>query len=120
MSPEAEARWSSGVVPDLSGTGAYLILVRGAADAERLPRGEMAVRFPYLTMKSAAADYAPAVLEFFEQRAVSTFNHACVEMFGITADVAPDELVDTMWCLVEAGQIEHTMEAPVYFRRVRR
>lgn len=49
-----------------------------------------------------------------------TFNRLGVELFDLTADVLFTTPVNTaLWRLVERGLIEHTMEAPVLFRRPR-
>lgn len=50
-----------------------------------------------------------------------TFNRICVELGDVTADVAFEKAPDhALWELVAQGAVEHTMTAPILFRRTRR
>lgn len=87
--------WVTGVgTADRSGIAAYVHLIRAADDPERKPRP-----------KGGQADKAPHIIERWDK----------------TADVMFTSVVnDALWALVDDGVIEHTMEAPILFRKTRR
>ena len=45
-----------------------------------------------------------------------TYNALCVEAADATADVAPDNAEAALWSMKAAGEVEHTIDAPVLWR----
>src|SRR6185369_15962018 len=110
---EIEPGWYTGCAPDTSGAFAYTVLIRAKGDPERKPRGQMTVRWPYKTMKATREQYVASLREHLTEREVAskapcTFNCLCVEMYGFTADVAPDPLLEALWDLTTAGEVAFT------------
>jgi len=108
---------------DRSGAAAaYVHLIRGADDPERAPRtrGPDRDAAPHLTLKRTTTidQWRARILAHMADRVPRTFNRIGVELCGLTADVLFSTPADpALWALVEAGDLELTMEAPILFRR---
>jgi hypothetical protein len=122
--PEPEPTWVTGQLPDLSGMAQYVVLIRASGDPDRLPR-ELMKRDTLATwrrtlMKQPMAEIAAALRQHLADGEPRTMNRAAVEMLDKTADLVggtPFEVA--LWHLVELGELEFTMQAPVLFRVVR-
>jgi len=115
--------WVFGAVADREGLAAYTHLVRAPGDPQRTPRpkGGHQDRAPHRTLaKRPAAELEELLLEGLADGEPRTFNRLGVEIFDLTADVLFTTPVNAaLWRLVDRGEIEHTLEAPVLFRRRR-
>lgn len=117
--------WDTGYpVPDDRRRG-YTHLIRSDDDPERSPRkGRKHPDYdpaPHRTLKrSTRAQVRERLLEVLGE-AELTFNTIAVRGWDLTADVVfSTQVNDVLWDLVEEDVLEHTMKAPILFRRVRR
>lgn len=129
ITPPADSvipEWVTGARVDRSGMSAYLHLTRSPEDPERgdirlLPTElrDRGAEWLKGLMKSGAADWHAPILALLADNVARTFNRIGVELLDKTADVLfetpPDE---ALWALVGLGQVEHTMNTPVFFRLV--
>lgn len=122
--PTPETEWTSGPV-DRSGMFVYLHIVRGSDDparrqraTERADAGGDSQVWRKLFRKATTEQWRKAICDHLADGVPRTFNRIMVELADMTADVAFDKAPDrALWELVEAGTLEHTLEAPIYFRR---
>lgn len=123
---EAEAReqeviggeWWRGL-PCRDETACFTHLIWGPDDPERSPReARKGASLRWKTMNDATpAQWADAIVAHLEDGVPRTFNRLMVELFDVTSTVAFDENPDAgLWLAVEAGRLEYTPTAPVYFR----
>jgi hypothetical protein len=110
-----------GVPVDRTGPAQYIHLIRDLNDPERTERpiGGRVDRSPHLTLADVAvATCGDQILGLLADGRARTFNAIGVELLDHTADTLLGSPYDeALWQLVEAEQLEHTMEAPVLFRR---
>lgn len=110
-----------GMRVDRSGAGRYIHLIRGPDDPARSPRpkGGRADRAPHRTLsKLSVDDCAADIMRLLADGRPRTFNAIAVELRDHTADTfhrSPFERA--LWRLAEAGDLEHTLDAPILFRR---
>lgn len=112
---------------DRSGVAAYVIQIRAPGDPERRSREE---RHAALGVVGAAGEWktlAKVSVEAWADRfralladGPRTFNGLCVLAADTTADAAPEAAEDALWALKDAGEVEHTVDAPVLWRTVAR
>lgn len=119
------ADWWTGAVPDLSGSACYIIMIRAPGDPECPPKPKNHAerdKAPHLTLrKQEMADWKRAIAQLLGDGAARTFNSVCVTLCGLTADICGGEVPEeALWSLVEGGTVEHTAEAPILFRLVKR
>ncbi|MCC6810530.1 MAG: hypothetical protein IT381_24080 [Deltaproteobacteria bacterium] len=116
---EVTADWLTGVLPDRSGMGAYIILIRSPDDPERAPRQKGSDKAPHLTLrKQSIAKWRDAIAALLEDGRAVTFNAICLELAGLTADICLDEVPEhALWSLVEQGRVTYSTEAPILFRK---
>lgn len=112
--------WSTTPV-DRSGVCAYLHIIRAPGDPERSqrPRGGRQDRAPHRTVnKQGVAHWQDRIRAHLADGKPRTFNRIMVEIADLNADTvfqdAPDK---ALWSLVDAGEIQHTRNVPVYFRK---
>jgi hypothetical protein len=110
-----------GVPVDRTGPAQYVHLIRDLNDPERTERpiGGRVDRSPHLTLADVAVTTCcDEILGLLADGRARTFNAIGVELLDHTADTLLGSPYDeALWQLVEAEQLEHTMEAPVLFRR---
>lgn len=110
-----------GVSVDRTGIARYVHLIRGAHDPERSPRppGGRRDRQPHLTLSQVAVGTCEThILDLLADGTPRTFNAIGVELLDHTADTLLDSPYDlALWRLVANDQLEHTLEAPILFRR---
>jgi hypothetical protein len=111
---------STGWRPDLSGSAAYIIVVRGPNDPPEAPRGARAAPGRYLG--SRALEKGPwqpwtgPLLRALADGQPRTFNRISVELTGRTADVTfGGPIEEALWRLVEIEAVAFTLRAPVLF-----
>jgi hypothetical protein len=122
--PEPTPDFVRGIAVDRSEMGCYLHIIRGADDPERSPRPKGGVRdkAPHLTLRrtTTVEGWKTQIERLLEDGRPRTFNAIGVELLDQTADTLLDSPVDhALWSLVDAGALEHTLTAPVYFRLFR-
>jgi hypothetical protein len=102
----------------------YVHLVRAQGDPERSPRlGAKDPKSDTLAVwrrtlkKEAPESWEPRILELLADGRPRTFNEIGVTLLDKTADnlhqLPPDV---ALWSLVDRCEIEHTLEAPIFFR----
>lgn len=113
-------------VPDRTGLGAFVHLIRGPHDGQRESRearqGRLGVEVAarqWMTLTRGDVDAWKAAIEkLLGDGEPRTFNRIVLELTGgsMTADTAfgkdPD---DALWALVEDGVLWWTAEAPIHF-----
>jgi hypothetical protein len=113
--------FARGVPVDRTGPAQYVHLIRDLNDPERSERpiGGRVDRSPHLTLADVAVTTCrDEILGLLADGRARTFNAIGVELLDHTADTLLGSPYDeALWQLVEAEQLEHTMEAPVLFRR---
>jgi hypothetical protein len=120
--PEPMLEFARGVFVDRSGIAAYVHLIRGPRDPERSerPEGGRLDRAPHLTLAEIpVATCVDQILALLGDGKPRTFNAIGVELLDHTADTlfgSPYD--DALWLLVADGRLEHTLDAPIHFRRV--
>lgn len=117
--------WVTGQLPDLSGAAQYVVLIRAKGDPERLPRElmkrDMGAEWRRKLMKQPVLEIADALRQHLADGEARTMNRTAVEMIDKTADlVGGTPFEEALWHLVELGEVEFTMQAPVLFRLVRK
>jgi PAS domain-containing protein len=117
-----EPTWVTGQLPDLSGVAQYVIMIRAPGDPDRLPRELMKkdtlATWRRTLMKQPVEGIAEALRQHLDDGEPRTMNRAAVEMIDKTADlVGGTPFEDALWHLVERGELEFTMAAPVLFRK---
>lgn len=111
--------WLTGAIPDRSGALAYVEIFRHPDDPERTPRE---LRSRDVTrwrreLRAHASVWGPRLLQHLGDGAARTLNRLAVEVVDFTADVVlGTPLAEALWALVEAGAVEYTPQAPVFFR----
>jgi hypothetical protein len=109
-----------GVAVDRAGIAAYVHLIRGPQDPERSarPKGGRADRAPHLTLAEVALETCrEQILGLLSDGEPRTFNCIGVTLLDHTADTLFESPYDdALWQLVSEGRLEHTLEAPVFFR----
>jgi len=113
--------WVTGDIVNRNvGSNKYMHALRAKEDPERAPRvkgsTETAAWRKKLT-KSDLGEWRKKFLDLLSKEGPMTFNKLSVLTSGYTADITmrkdPDE---ALWSLVKDGLVEHTIEAPIYFR----
>lgn len=110
-----------GLIVERGGIAQYVHLIRGANDPERSERpvGGREDRAPHLTLAEVPVEVCrDRLLGLLVDGRPRTFNAMGVELLDHTADTlfgSPYD--DALWQLVAAGHLEHTLEAPILFRR---
>ena len=109
-----------GVPVDRSGMAQYLHIIRAADDPERSPRpaGGRKDRAPHRTLAEIPIAMCEAqMLGLLADGQARTFNRIGVELLDHTADtLIGSPYDDALWGLVERGELEHTLDAPILFR----
>lgn len=121
---EADPTWVTGQLPDLSGAAQYVTMIRAPGDPERLPRElmkrDMGAEWRRTLMKQPVGEIAAALRLHLADGEARTMNRLGVEMLDKTGDlVGGTPFEEALWQLVERGELEFTMQAPVLFRLVR-
>ena len=108
----------------------YAHIIRGADDPDRIDRarslggttrGDAKVASLAQLRKRGVAELGAEILQLLDDGRVRTFNRIAVELWDKTADLVFHEAPDhALWALVSSGDIEHTISAPILFRRKRR
>ncbi len=100
---------------------AYTHLIRSPDDPERSSRAARKGKetaWKASTASKMEPEWRTRIVALLEDDKPRTFNAICVELGDITADIgyatAPDK---ALWSLVAAGEVEHTVEAPIFFRK---
>lgn len=117
--------WVTGATVDRSGMAAYAHLVRAKGDPERgdirtLPEHlrDRAAAWRRTLAKSTVDEWKDPILAVLADGEPRTFNRIGVEVLDKTADVLFDMPPDhALWALVQERRIEHTLAAPILFRR---
>lgn len=124
--PGPDAEWVTGAdTVDRTGMFVYLHIVRGSDDPERQKRateradaGGGSQVWRKMFRKASVEQWTDAIRKHVADGEPRTFNRIMVELCDMTADVAFDKAPDrALWALVAAGEVEHTLETPIYFRR---
>jgi len=123
----SSAEWNTRAIPNREGLGFYIVAIMASHDPERSAREDREFRGEKGTKHAADLRKVPieeakrqmlAVIDKYEP---VTFNEICIRLLDINASMAlGGNYESALWELVETGTIEHTMEAPIYFRRVRK
>lgn len=123
--PLDQREWTREPV-DTSGLAAYTILIRAPGDPERRSREERHAAMGVVAASAEWKQLRKASVETWVERfralmadgVPRTYNAMTVELIDATADVAPDNAEAALWLLKERGEVEHTVDAPVLWRRV--
>lgn len=114
-----QTTWHTGAIPDRTGALAYVEIIRHPDDPERTPREERskdATRWRR-ELRAHPSVWGGRLLEHLMDGRPRTLNRIAVELVDFTADVVVGTpLAEALWALVEAGAVEHTPQAPVFFR----
>jgi hypothetical protein len=114
----------TGALPDRSGIQAYLVVEMAEDDPERKPRpvGGQKDKTPHRTIaKMDAGQVRIVLLQHMADGVARTMNRIGIELWDKPSSVLFQSKVETeLWQLVEEGELEFTMEAPVLFRMTRR
>jgi hypothetical protein len=121
---QVQAEWSTGVIPDRTGLAAFTEVIRYSGDPERTSREKhRALHGPDATtrwkrdLKGHPSVWGPRLVELLRDRQARTLNRIGVELVDFGADtVMRTALNEALWALVEAGAVEHTIRAPIFFR----
>lgn len=114
--------WASGYTVPRSMRDGYTHMIRSLEDP---PRSDRPGRGDYVIAKwkkqhsRAVAEFEAEVLTYLSDGRARTFNHISVTLYDYTADVAGPNMTDAVFNLVERGKIEHSLQAPIRFRKVR-
>lgn len=114
-------RWVHGTDPRPGAP--YTHLIRGKGDPERPHRhtqgkGDEKIRGWQAIRKTPLPELAAEIRELLEDGRPRTFNAIAVTLWARTADVMFETVADhALWSLVVAGELEHTLRAPILFRR---
>lgn len=115
-----DVTWCWGEVPDLSGMQQFVVMIRAPGDPERLPRDgrDMGAEWRRKLMKQPVGEIADALRQHLQDGQPRTLNRIGVELIDKTADLTGGTPFETaLWSLVELGEVEFTMQAPVLFRK---
>jgi hypothetical protein len=102
---------------DRNGIHRFIHLIRGPLDpvATRAKGGPLGWRE---ILKLNFLELRDPILELLADGRARTFNEITVTLWDRTGDVAFDNPPDrALWSLIDDEQVEHTIEAPIYFRR---
>jgi DNA adenine methylase len=118
--------WSTELVKR-DGAHAYTDMIRAPGDPERSPRRpkgdplrDTLALWRRRLLKDSIADWAPRIFDHLADGQARTLNRIGVEMIDKTADnLLSTPFHEALWSLVEMGSVEHTMRAPILFRRRR-
>lgn len=113
--------WVTGAAVDRSGAAQYIVLIRAPGDPdETRARGGGAGRTAFWRgqMRPEHEPHWKALIwNLLRDGRPRTFNRLCVEIAGVTADVAAGKAPEqALWALVEDRYVEHTLRAPILFR----
>lgn len=104
----------------------YTHMIRAPEDPERLSREERRrIHGPGVVTKwqklhkRPVEEFREEILAHMADGKQRTFNRISVELYDYTADVAGPAITKAVFDLVEERELEHTMDAPVYFRKRR-
>jgi len=115
--------WASGYPVPRDQREGYTHMIRSMGDPERSARpgrGDYVIAKWKKQHARPTAGFEVEILAYLADGRAQTFNHISVTLYDYTADVAGPNMTKAMWDLVERGEIEHTLHAPIRFRRVRR
>jgi hypothetical protein len=117
-----DAVWVHATLFERTERAPYVHLVRHPSDPERSPRppGGVADKQPHQTLaKTSFRDWVHPIRTLLSDDLPRTFNRIAVELLDKTADIVFQSPFDeALWWLVDQGELEHTLEAPVFFRRI--
>ncbi len=112
-----KVEWSS-EVPDLSGVSQYVIMIRSRLDPERTGRGKVSATAWRAAAKSPVEQWEKEILRALSDCVPRTFHRLAVEIANIEGDTAAGKNPETaIWNLARAGKVEHTWQAPIYWRK---
>ena len=122
--PPDQRQWTREPV-DTSGEAFYVIMIRAPGDPDRRTRearheamGVAAAAGEWKQIRKATVEqWAEKFLALLGDGRAVTLNALTVELADITADVVGDNAIDALWLLKERGLVEHTVDAPVLWRR---
>lgn len=123
----AKEEWSCDPV-DRSGAAKYVIIMRAPGDPERQDKapslggttsGTEKIEALRQLRKASVESWRERILEHLADDVPRTFNRICVELVDKTADhMSRSNAEAALWQLVEDEKlVEHTMKAPILFRR---
>ena len=116
---DAPQEWTHDPV-DRSGLAAYTHLIWGPDDPERSPRKDRKGQETAWRQRldpSTQPRWRAAILELLADGEPRTFNRLMVELADMEASLAFGMAPDVaLWELVAEGRLEHTLEAPIFFR----
>ena len=122
MRTRQRQEWFTGAIPDRSGLFAFTEMIRSPYDPERKPRGthgtgkDAAMRWRR-DLKGHPRLWGVRLAVHLQDGVPRTLNRIGVEMVDFTADIiSGTALGEALWALVEAGEVEHTAQAPILFR----
>lgn len=118
---QIEPTWVTGPVVDRSDLAQFTHVIRSPTDPGRSARDgkRRADIAPHRTLnKLPKQEVRSKILNHLLDGTERTFNRIGVELWDLTADVLfTTQVNDVLWELVADGLIEHTLKAPVLFRR---
>lgn len=112
-------RWARGPI-DRSGMRAYTHLIRSPRDPERAEwrNTDNAAAWRRRLNKRSPEELAVEIHRHMADGVPRTFNRIAVEMIDKTADVVfGTSFDDALWQLVDRGDLQLTLLAPIRFRR---
>lgn len=118
MKKRTKRKWNTGAI-DREGPARYIHLIRSYRDPERTSREQRKgqVTAWRTLMKRPVPELKAEILELLKDGKPRTFNAIGVELWDKTADILFENAPDfALWQLVDEGKLEHTLEAPIYFR----
>ena len=121
---DTEALMITGMVPDLSGLNAFVVVIREAHDPERQPDelkdkyGKGWLRWRRKLKEMELEDVAEWIMAHLSDGQSRTLNRIGVEMINKTADIlCGTKFEEALWLLVKQKRVEYTQHAPILFRR---
>jgi hypothetical protein len=118
--------WASDGEPPWMG---YTHIIRSALDPQRSPRSKEGAEARWAESMSFTkgkgpkvaqkkAQYRRQIKKLMADGRPRTLNAIGVELWDKTADILFQGPVDqVLWSLVESEELEHTMQAPIFFRK---
>jgi hypothetical protein len=120
---EAIEEWSTGHF-DREGADRYVHLIRSPSDPRDVSaRGGKVGRTTANAQlgQQTKESWRAAIEQLLETSAPVTFNALCLLLCARTADIMFETpLDDALWSLVDDARIEHTWDAPILFRAIKK
>lgn len=120
MRTRRRREWFTGALPDRSELYLFTEMIRSPYDPERSPRGTHgpgAYARWRRDLKGHPSIWGSKLAQLLMDGKPRTLNAIGIELVDFTADiVSGTALGEALWALVEAGEVEHTGEAPILFR----